>query len=90
MAANLDGVLSSVFFQFLQRWVSGQHHYGGIGHDALSTNKLSEAGTVFGHRVSSLFCRVVAVAATLGCCFTRGLLLLGVEGPSSSWDFPTG
>ena len=63
---------------------------GGIGHDALSTNKLLEAGMVFGHGVSSLVCRAVAVVVASGCCAFGGLLPLGVEGLSSPWDFLVG
>ena len=39
-----------------------------------------EAGMVFGHGVSSLFCGAVAVASASGCCSTRGLLLMGWRG----------
>ena len=45
---------------------------GGTGHDALSTNKLVEAGIVFGHGVSSLVYGAVAVAAASGCCSSGG------------------
>ena len=89
MAANLGGVLPSAFSVFTKVRF-GFHHYRGIGHDALSKNKLSEAGMLFGHGVSSLFCRAVAVAAALHCCFPWGLLLLGAEEPLSSWSFLAG
>ena len=61
----------------------------GIHHD-LATNKLVEAGTVFDHGVSSLVSRAadVAVPVGVGCFFSiGGLLWLGVNGPSLSWDF---
>ena len=65
-------------------------HLGGIGHDALATNKLVDAGMVFGHGVSSLVCRAVAVAVAVGSCALVGLLPLVVKGLSSPWNFLTG
>ena len=50
---------------------------GGIGHDALATNKLVEACMVFGHGESSLVCGAVAVVVVLGCCTLGGLSPLG-------------
>ena len=46
---------------------------GGIDHDALATNKLVEAGTVFGQEVFSLVCGAVAVVVALSCCPLDGL-----------------
>ena len=63
---------------------------GGIGQDALASNKYVEAGMVLDHGVSPLFCGAVAVTAASGCYLSWGLLQLGVEGPSSSWGFPVG
>ena len=54
IAANLGGVLSSAFSVLMN--VSVEVSLGGIGHDALATNKLVEAGMVFDHGVSSLAC----------------------------------
>ena len=56
----------------------------------LATNKLVDAGTVFGHGVLSLVVRVanVAAAVALGCyCSIGGLLYFGVNGPSPSLNF---
>ena len=58
-------------FSFLTKvGVGTSFTLGGIGHDALATNKLVEACTVFGHGVSSLVGGAVDVAAVvaLGCC----------------------
>ena len=41
---------------------------GGIGPDALASNRFVEAGMVLGNGVSSLLWRVVTVAAASGCC----------------------
>ena len=60
---------------------------GVIGHYALVTNKLVDAGIVFGHGVSSLVCGAVAVTVTSGCCALGGLSPLGMEGSSSPWNF---
>ena len=62
----------------------------GIGHDAFVTNKLLEAGMVFGHGVSSLVCGAAAVAVTSGYCALVGLSPLGVEGSSSPWNLLIG
>ena len=62
-------------------------YIGGIGHDDLATNKFVETRTVFGQGVSSLVGGManVAGATVFGCCCsTRGLLWLGVNGPSLS------
>ena len=65
--------------------------FGGIGHD-LAINKLVEAGTLFGHGVTSLVGGMadVAVAEALdsrgvGCCSIRGLLRLQINGTSLSF-----
>ena len=89
VAANLGGVPSSAF-SVLKSGCWDFTIIGEIGHDALSTNKLSEAGKPFGHGASSLFCRAMAVAAASGCCSSGGLLLLGAERPPFSWDFLVG
>ena len=62
---------------------------GEICQDALALNQLEGDGMVLGLGVSSLFCGAEAVATALGCCSTRGLFLLGVEGPSS-WSLFVG
>ena len=66
--------------------------FGGIGQDALARNKLVEAGIVFGHGVSSLVGGGVdmATVAAMGCCAIGGLLLLGANGLSSSWNLIVG
>ena len=46
---------------------------GGIGHDALATNKLVEAGIVFGQGMSSLVGGAVVVVVALGCYTIKGL-----------------
>ena len=46
---------------------------GGIGHDALATNKFVKTGIVFGHGVSSLVVGAVNVVAVVGCCAIGGL-----------------
>ena len=63
MAATLGG--TSVFSIFTT--VGGS--VGGIGQDALASNRFEETGMVLGHRVSSLFWRVVIVAVASGCSF---------------------
>ena len=59
---------------------------GGIGQDALTSNKFVEAGLILGHGVSSLFCG----AAGSDCCLGLGVLQLGAEGFSSTWGLPVG
>ena len=80
IAATLGGVFSSAFSILIAVGAS----IGGIGQDALASNKFMEASMVLGHGVSFLFCGAVVVTPASGHCSTRGLLLLGVEGPSSS------
>ena len=78
IAAFFGRVLSSALPILMNMGV--EVSFGGIGHDALATNKLVEAGMIFGHGVSSLVYRAVAVVVALGCCACggwRGLLLLG-------------
>ena len=66
IAAIFGGVLSFVFSVLMN--VVVEVSLGGIGHDALATNKLVEAGMVFGNGVYSLVCEAVAVVVALGCC----------------------
>ena len=62
--------------------------FGGIGHDALATNKLMKDGIVFGYGVSSLVIGAVdvAVVAALGCHTIGGLSQLALNGLSSPWN----
>ena len=80
IAANLGRVLSSAFSVLINMGVEAS--LGGIGHDALATNKLVEVSMVFGHGVSCLVCGAVA----LGCCALVELAPLGVKGFSSPWN----
>ena len=74
---------SEVFFSdfsLLTKVCNGTSSTWGGDHDNLATNKLVEARTVFGHRVSSLVSGVakVAAAVALGCCCSaEGLPCLG-------------
>ena len=86
MAANLGGVLFSASSILITVGAS----VGGIGQDALNSNKSVEAGIVLGNGVSSLFCGAVAVTASSGWCLSWGLLQMGAEGPSSFWGYPVG
>ena len=86
MGANLGGVLFSACSVLIPMGAS----VGGIGQDALASNKFVEVSMVLDHRVSSLCCGAVAVNAASGCCLSWGLLQLGVEGPFSSWGLPVG
>ena len=86
IADNLGGIFFSASSIFITVGPSVRE----IGQDALASNKFVEACMVIGHGKFSLFCGVVAVTAALGCCFSWGLLQLGVERPSSSWGFPVG
>ena len=88
IAANLGGVLSSIFLGFMNAGV--EVSLGGIGHDAPATNKLVEAGMVFGHGVSSLVFRAVVVAVASGYCALVKLSPLGVKGFSSLWKLLVG
>ena len=88
IAAIFGGVLSSAFSILMNMGV--EVSLGGIGHDALATNKLVETGMVFGQGVSSLVCRAVAGVVALGCCTLGRLSPLRVEGPSSPWNLLTG
>ena len=73
MTATLGG--TSVFSILTTVGVS----VGGIDQDALTSNKLVEAGIILGHGVSFLF----SGAAASGCCLCWGMLQLG-EGFSST------
>ena len=64
--------------------------FGGIGQDTLASNKFMEADMVLDNGMSTLLCGSMAVTAASGCCSSWGLLPLGVEGPSSSWNFLVG
>ena len=86
MASILGGIFSSAFLVLMAVGTS----VGGIGQDALASNKFVEAGMVLGHGVSFLFCRAVAVTAVSGCCSSWELWQMGVEGPSISWSFLVG
>ena len=95
------GLLPALVEHFLH-WVSSLYVWlvlgcyfclGEIGHD-LATNKFVEVRTVLGHGVASLVGEMadVAVAEALdsrdaGCCSIRGLLQMGISGPSSPRDF---
>ena len=81
IAAILGGVLSST--SSVLRNMGVEVSFGRIVHDALATNKLVEAGMVFGQGVSSLVYRAVAVVEASGCCALGGLSPLGVKKPSS-------
>ena len=75
IAACFGGVFSFAFSILTKVGVGTSFMLGGIGHDALATNKFFEAGTGFGHGVSSLVGEAVNVAVfvALGCCTTGGL-----------------
>ena len=49
IAACFGGVLSSAFSVLTKVGVGMTFTLGGIGHNALATNKFVEAGMVFGH-----------------------------------------
>ena len=83
MAATLGG--TSVFSILTTVGVSA----GGIGQVALASNRFVESGMVLGHGVSSPFWRVVTVGTASSCC-SWGLLKLGVEGISPSWNLVVG
>ena len=87
-AAIFGGALSSAFSVLMNMDV--EVSLGGSGHDALATNKLEEAGMVFGHGVSSLVSGAVAVVVALGCCALVGMSPLGVEGSPSPWNLLIG
>ena len=78
IAAIFGGILSSAFSILMN--ISVEVLLEGIGHDAPATNKLVEAGMVFGHGVLSLVCGAVAVVVALGCCALGGLSPLGWRG----------
>ena len=78
ITACFGGVSSSVFSVLTKVGVGTSSIFGGIGHGALATNKLVEAGIVFGHGV--------AMVAALGSCTIGGLSGLEVNGLSSSWN----
>ena len=89
IAACFGGVFLSAFSVLTEVGVGTSFTLGGINHDALATNKLVEAGTAFGHGVSSLVSEAVDVATVvaLGCCTTGGLPQLGINGLPFSWNF---
>ena len=92
IAASFGGVFTSVFSIWRKVGLGASFTFGGIGHDALATNKLAKAGIVFGHGVSSLVSGAVnlAVVVAMGCCAIGGLPQLGVNGLYSSWHFLVG
>ena len=76
IAACFSGVFSFAVSVLTEAGIGTSSMEGGIGHDALASNTLVEAGIVFGHGVSSSVGGAVDVAATavLGCCTIGGLL----------------
>ena len=83
IAASFGGVFSFDFSVLTKVGVGTSFTLGGIGHDDLATNKFVEAGTVFGHGVSSLVggaVNVTVVVALGCCCAVGGLLQLGWMG----------
>ena len=92
IAAYFGWVFSSAFSALTKVGVGTSFTLGRIGHDALATNKFVEAGIVFGHGVSSLVGGAVdaAVVVALGFCTIGGLPQLGMNGLSSSLNFPVG
>ena len=67
-AACFGGVFFSASSVLTMVGVGTLFTLGGIGHDALATNKFVEAGILFGHGVSSLVVGAVNVTAVVGCC----------------------
>ena len=76
ITACFGGAFSSDFSILMKVGVGTSFTLRRIGHDDLATNKFVEAGTVFGHEVSSLVGRAVDVAvpvALVCCCSIGGL-----------------
>ena len=70
IAASFGEAFSSAFSILTKVGVGASFTLGVIDCDPIVTNKFVEAGTVFGHGVSSLVCGAVNVAAAvgMGCC----------------------
>ena len=81
VVANLGGLLFSACSILITVGAS----VGGIGQDALASNKFLEAGMVLGHGVSSLFC-----GACGNDCSFRLLSFLGIATAGGQKDLPLG